>query len=155
MGDSNHLGVFKTKVTRTPLTNQRTVRKRQYKGFCPITLWQHLLDSQVNQQVENAWDLEEADKTYHREILYGANKMAPLKITQVMKHFQSGLTQETKDTLAIKKQLTRELQESGDPQTLMDLKAVTKLARENVRKDREAFWRPDLGPNPCARCGFR
>ena len=97
-------------------------------SFC-----RHLQDSRVNQQVEEATTLYEGDSIVHRELLYAANKFAPLKVVQQRRNFAPGLSQDTKNILRSKKLLKRQLQEGGDPQVLQHLKDVTSQARERVR----------------------
>ena len=76
------MGIFASKVTNTPLQKPRTAKIRRYRDFCPLSFCQHLQDSQVDQQVEEATTLYEAESIIHRQLLYAANKFAPLKVVQ-------------------------------------------------------------------------
>ena len=38
VGDSDHLGLYTRKITRTPVTKPRTIRKRGYRNFYPEAL---------------------------------------------------------------------------------------------------------------------
>ena len=142
------MGIFASKVTNTPLQKPRTAKIRRYRDFCPLSFCQHLQDLQVNQQVEEATTLHEADTILHRELLYTANKFDPLKVVQQRRNFAPGLTQDTKNILRNKKIFRKQLKEGQDPIVHQQLKELTSYARERVKQDREEYWRRDLGPNP-------
>ena len=79
--------------------------------------------------------LEEADRVFHRELLYSANMEAPLTSIKVRERHAPGLSQETRNLLTAKREARLTLERHGTPQLLQDLKALGTMTRAAIRRD--------------------
>ena len=107
VGSSDHLGLVIKKYSKFQPEQQRSFRVRNYSG--QAYLLQAIHENQVNELVEKCNNLDEANDTFKKEILYYANKFTPIKTVIPKKNSKPFLKPETKQLINVKNEAYKNL----------------------------------------------
>ena len=108
-----------------------------YRNFSEATFLTELIDNDVNSQVLQENTLEGADQVLYRELKYLAEKLAPLKVIQILKNYQLALTSETKELIKQRDHMRKQQQVAGDPQLESQYRELVAVTKKSVKTDKK------------------
>ena len=141
VGSSDHLGLVVNKYSKFQPDNQRSFRVRNYSG--QPHLLQAILENKVNELVANCNNLDEANETFKKEILYYANKFTPIKTITPKKNRKPFLKPETMQLINAKSETYKKFKTSGLAEDLDLYKELTKDLKKAINKDRSDWLSED------------
>ena len=127
---------FSTKIPNQP----RTKKIRVLKNFNPDGFCLDLIQADVSGLVTKEKSLEAADAIYHRELMYTAEKWAPLRTVQIRKKKGPTLSPGTKDLIATRNAHADNLQACTTPDHLQILKTLNKEIKYSIQRDKREGW---------------
>lgn len=146
VGDSDHLGVSVSKVTRVETIRPQCLRLRSYAHTDLEALLYDIHLGAVNDLVVGLDYLDEVVEVFEREIKYYLNKHAPIKTIPVKNKCKPFISTATKDLIHLKKQAWQAYRATNDPEAHKKYWALIKEVKQAVAQDRLGWMSNDLGP---------
>ena len=138
-GNSDHLAVIIKKSVRFPVSKPQTVRKRNYKNFDIKAFLCDVNNSDMNVNVPQAENLDEAADIFEKTFKSILDAHAPLKTFQMRKNYSPFITQETKDLIAERRTLQEEATRTGNLVLLKEFRNKCKEVKKAIEEDEKKF----------------
>ena len=113
IGESDHLGIMVTKLSKNAVHKPQTLRKRVYKNFDIHSFLTDIYESDINQSVTNEPDLENAARLFGQKFADILESHAPIKTLYVRKNYRPDISLETKYLIKEKQIYKKKLPEQG------------------------------------------
>ena len=139
IGDSDHLGIIVTKLSKYVVPKPQTLRKRIYKHFDIHSFLTDIYESDINLSVTAELDLENAAKLFGRKFSDILELHAPMKTLFVRKNYRPDISIETKFLIKEKHILQKEALRTGNIVLLEEFKNKCKEVKKAIKYDKKQF----------------
>ena len=139
IGDSDHLGIVVTKLSRYIMPKPQTIRKRCYKNFDVESFLYEIYFSDINESVVREYDLEIAARIFETKFTSILDRYAPMKTLFVRRNYRPEICLETKQLIAEKQVLHKEACRTGNRVLLAEYKSKCKEVKKSIKKDKKLF----------------
>ena len=140
-GDSDHLAILVTKFTRELSHRPHTVLKRSYKNFDIGQFLQDILDSNINRNVMEKINLEDASEIFQSIFSKILDYHAPVKVFQSRKNYVPFLSDKMKRLMKERDVLKEEATKTGDPILMGEYKVKRNWIKENLAHEKEHYYK--------------
>ena len=151
VGESDHLGVVVTKITKQVTTRTSTLRLRDYKNIDTAAMLEDINNQDINSLVMAIPELEEAAEVFAREVNFYLSKYAKVKISPVKKATKPFISAETKLLIQQKTQAWQQYKHNKDALAHKRYKELSKLVKNATHHDRNTWLEEDLGKGASVR----
>ena len=155
VGDSDHLGIVVTKFSRAEPMKPKTVKKRSYKYFNMENLLVDIANSNIDRDVTECDNIEDAAKVFEESFKPILDKHALIKTFQVRKHYAPYVSDSTKKLMKERKELKELAANTGDKEAEKKAKKKGKEIKKALKEDEKIYYEKDFGENMDASTAWR
>ena len=139
-GNSDHLAIITTKLSRESINRPPRVKKRSYKYFSKENFLLEISNTDFR-EILSISDSDEAASMFEKIFGQILDNHAPVKIFQTRCNYAPWLSDKTKDDIKIRNELKHQSTISNDPEVLQKYKCLRNSIKARLKNEEETYYK--------------
>ena len=139
-GDSDHLAVVVSKLSREISNRAPAVLRRSYKNFDTVSFLTDIYNCMIDDAVLACNNLNDAALNFKEIFCHILDRHAPCKIIQLRSNYVPYLSADTKQLMKYRDSIKEEATKQADPELLKEFKRLRNEVRQRIIKDRGSYY---------------